>query len=165
VALWDTQASPHTSCVATLLHHQAAVTGLATIPGGRLLASGDDSGALLVTDLRSTGAGGNATGGRSIWEARERHTGGVTAVAAGTSSGGVALLASGGRDGTVRLWNAARGTPLQTIQTATYSRARGFFADALQQHRHEVTDLQFVDDGLMVCGMDGAVRFFPFTPA
>jgi hypothetical protein len=23
--------------------------------------------------------------------------------------------------------------------------------------------LQFVDDGLVVCGMDGALRFFPFA--
>lgn len=25
--------------------------------------------------------------------------------------------------------------------------------------------LQFVDDGLLVCGMDGALRFFPFNAA
>lgn len=42
---------------------QAAVTGLATVPGGRLLASGDEGGALLVTDLRTTGAGSSATCG------------------------------------------------------------------------------------------------------
>ncbi len=60
--------------------------------------------------------------GRSVWEARERHVGGVTAVAAGAASGGPALVASGGRDGAVRLWSASRGALLQTIQTAPHSR-------------------------------------------
>lgn len=66
------------------------------------------------------GAWGGA--GRSVWEARERHVGGITAVAAGPGAGGAALVASGARDGTVRLWSAARGTLLQTFQTALYSR-------------------------------------------
>lgn len=161
-AMWDTAAPPHQSLITALLHHQSTVTQLAAVPGGRLLASGDETGSLVVTDMRMNGSI-ESGGGRGIWESKERHAGGVTALASGITSTGQPVIASGSKDGLLRLWSASRGTLIQTIETAQYSRGRNFFAEAIQQHRHEVKGLQFVDDGLTACGMDGAVRFFPFT--
>lgn len=43
---------------------QATVTRLAALPGGWLLASADDDGLLMVTDVRSLGAG---LGGENFW--------------------------------------------------------------------------------------------------
>lgn len=61
---------------------------------------------------------------RPVWEAKERHPGGVTALAAGRAANGGPLLAWGGRDGAVRLCSADRGTLLQTLDTAQYSRGK-----------------------------------------
>ncbi len=159
---------------------------------------------------------------RPVWEAKERHPGGVTALAVGRAATGGPLLAWGGRDGAVRLCSAGRGTLLQTLDTAQYSRGerpkgnsawprvvgdgklvfrslgqrcvsmsmplcnarafkvlhgsqlagvlpsylamfagmscchvragRGFFADALQHHRHEITGAVPVK-ALVDCGL------------
>lgn len=58
-----------------------------------------------------------------MWEAAEAHPAGVSALAAGRlPASGAAVLASGGRDGAVKLWAPHRGQLLAALDTAQYSR-------------------------------------------
>lgn len=68
-----------------------------------------------------------------MWEVKEAHPGGVSALSAGRAANGGPLMATGGRDGAVRLWSAGRGTPLQALDTAQYSRGACTSHDCLQK--------------------------------
>lgn len=59
---------------------------------------------------------------RPVWEAKEAHPSGVSALAAGRLPGGAPILASGGRDGTVKLWAPQRAQLLMALDTAQYSK-------------------------------------------
>eukprot|EP00960_Hanusia_phi_P011518 336300-Hanusia_phi.AAC.1 len=98
--LWDIT---HGECVRLFKGHRSPISCLAVSPCGKLLASGSDSGELLVWDIASS---------KCVFEL-PGHEGGVLSVE--FSSGEGSLLASGGLDCTVRLWdmtqtNHAKGT-------------------------------------------------------
>lgn len=74
---------------------------------------------------------------RPAWEAKDAHPAGVSALAAGRLPGGAAILASGGRDGSVKLWAPQRGQLLAALDTAQFS--RGLYINLTQFSRPEVT--------------------------
>ncbi|EFN55699.1 hypothetical protein CHLNCDRAFT_133982 [Chlorella variabilis] len=91
VRLWDVRTG---QCCRLLVGHKDKISALAFSPDGTTLATADASGTLIVWDLATA---------KRLTTAHE-HRGPVWSLA--YSQGEGALLASGGADNTVRLWNA-----------------------------------------------------------
>jgi transcription initiation factor TFIID subunit 5 len=96
VRLWDVR---NGTCSRLLTGHRAAITSLAMSPDGKSLTSGDATGAVLSWDLGSA---------RCVAKAPAAHAGPVWSLAYSQGEGSV--LASGGADCTVKLWDSARGS-------------------------------------------------------
>jgi WD40 repeat protein len=111
------------------------VRGVAMDPEGRLIASGEDGGAVRLWDAE-TGepVGGPLTG----------HEGAVHAVAFSPDG---QRIASAGEDGTVRLWDASTGSPV---------------GEPLRGHQKDVYAVAFSPDGQRIAsaGEDGTVRLW-----
>ena len=144
VRLWD----PETRATigVPLARHQYDVTALASSPREScLLASADSNGTLLVWNL--------ADAGELVTELRA-HGGSVTCLAFGQRSKGPPWLASGGIDGTVRLWRLGPTEP-----------------EVLHGHLGAVNSLAFLEpphkpSTLLSAGSDGTVRIWePLTGA
>lgn len=76
------------------------------LPAG-LLAIGHDTGALTLTNLQTRG---------SCWSIEHAHRGAITALACSPDG---QLLASGGQDGHVHLWQVASGAPAGSFSCAS----------------------------------------------
>jgi WD40 repeat protein len=181
---------------------------------GAVLVVGDDAGSVLGYDVRVL----DAT--RPLWGVRQQQqqlglatssgaaaaaassTAGVTSLACwdpawlGSGAGGTAaglsdVVASGGRDSSVVLWDARSGALLQSLQCAHFSERKGLLervglgggsgrvssgglddpaGSVVLRPRPPgavpaaVTDLHACAEGLLTCGGDGVVRFHPLTP-
>lgn len=125
VRIWDTLSPLHSACVGHLDYHDShgGCTSLTMLPGGLLLASGGETGHVAVHDLRMLGG---SAGGRLLWHAKHGSPGGghygrvmcaVSGLRPGaprtSSASEAAMLVTGGKDGTVRLWNGSNGKSLQ----------------------------------------------------
>jgi WD40 repeat protein len=127
-SLWDVPGE--TSTTKTLGGHVASsVWGVDFSPGGALASAGQD-GEILVWDNPRGGTGPALTG----------HRGAVNSLA---FSGDGRVLASGGDDHTIRLWNPSVLRPLGT---------------PLAGHRDDVTSLSFSRDGGILASADAAGR-------
>ena len=116
--LWDTASG---RLLTTLQGHSSAVRGVALSETGQLVASASYDGTVKLWEVPpdALSAGQNVDSPTAhAFPVEQRatlhgHTGGVLDVAL---SGDGALVASGGWDGTVKLWDARTGACLQTLQ-------------------------------------------------
>ncbi len=172
VGLWDSAAPPDAARVGALRHHRDAVLCLRALPGGWLLAAGDAAGALSLTDVRMLGGGAGAGGARVLWSVRAakgavRHLaalplgGAARPRAAALGAAGDAALVSGGADGVVRVWDAAAGRLLQSVELAPAAGAPGGGRRSLGGRDAGVAALDVCDEGVLACGGGGAVRLLP----
>ena len=147
------------------------------LPGGWLLAFGDEAGALGLSDIRMMGGG---KGARLLWSVKAAHGplasiawavapsggsghGGATAglLPLGVAGGGGArlgALVSGGQDGAVRVWQPSDGQLLQSVEGGRQG-ARPASAGAASP----VTGLAPCAEGVVACYEDGTVRLLPFV--
>jgi hypothetical protein len=172
VGLWDSAAPPDAARVGALRHHRDAVLCLRALPGGWLLAAGDAAGALSLTDVRMLGGGAGAGGARVLWSVRAakgavRHLtalplgGAVRPRAAALGAAGDVALVSGGADGVVRVWDAAAGRLLQSVELAPAAGAPGGGRRSLGGRDAGVAALDVCDEGVLACGGGGAVHLLP----
>src|SRR5438309_1229523 len=107
VRLWETTTGRP---LATLQGHTGGVRGVALSADGRLLASGGGDGTVRLwslADMRGLGVsmlGMQEAGSAQLLASLQAHIGGVRSVALSADG---QLLASGGVEGTVRLWSLA----------------------------------------------------------
>ncbi|KAI3425901.1 hypothetical protein D9Q98_007874 [Chlorella vulgaris] len=94
VRLWDVRSG---SCCRLFVGHKDKISAMAFSPDGASMATADASGAVIVWDLATS---------KRLASTKE-HRGPVWSLA--YSQGEGALLASGGADNTVRIWNAKPG--------------------------------------------------------
>ena len=165
---------------------QVPVTALCMLPGGWLLSSSDEAGALSLSDIRMMGG---SKGPRVLWSVRAAH-GSIAGIAwaaggAATSSGrgrgpaGLGIfpgvlaataaaqgswqggLVTGGQDGAVRVWQPADGQLVQSVefgrQGAAGERPGSGAAGAA------VTGVTACPEGVVMCCADGAVRLLPYS--
>ena len=131
ITLWDTASRRPVGRV--LSGHGDAVLGLAFSPDGRSLVSSSRSGKTVI--VRDPGTG------KPAGPAFEAHGGSAVALAIGPDG---KLMATGGGDQTVQLWNLADRTPL---------------GPPLRGHRSNVVSLAFSPDGSLLAtgSWDGSV--------
>ncbi|CAL5224911.1 g7676 [Coccomyxa viridis] len=166
IALWDTMAALSAGPIASLDHHSSLVTALQVLPGGRLLASSDETGNVAVADLRMLGS----TRQPMLWQAKSAG-GGVTCL----TSGPRPALVSGSREGVITSWAVDSGIALQTIditqvqpsalQKRLPAKGASFFSEAFRSTRqsaaHVITGLASCPEGIVSCCLDGTLRFHP----
>ena len=173
ISLWNITSSE--SCVGRLQHHKSPINRLKTLPGGWLLAAGDDAGNLSVSDVRMLGSSNTAS---VLWTTKAckgtlRAIDTISLDVSGESREqqmaptGVANcgVVSGGDDGIIRIWEASSGKLIQqTISPHASSTPKTNRILALASgdpQKYGITDLTVSDEGIMSTGTDGIVRLFP----
>jgi WD40 repeat protein len=175
ISLWDTVSPRSESCIGYLSQHKHPVNCLQTLPGGWLLASADDKGALSVSDVRMIGSSSNKA--RTLWNVRASR-GKICAIKTlpldriqmqprklalsaghGTGTG----LVTAGDDGIVRIWDASSGKLVQETDPVYEKtpRAHGLLHLRSGENKYSITDLSVCDEGIITCGTDGIVRLYP----
>ena len=94
--------------LAALPGHNGWVQNLCFSSEGRLLFSADSWGRLTCHDVSDSNT-------PQLWSHPEAHTGGIQALAVAPSN---QWVASGGHDGSVRLWSVTNGKPLRSLSTS-----------------------------------------------
>jgi WD40 repeat protein/transcriptional regulator with XRE-family HTH domain len=146
--LWETASG---QCLAVMQSHRGLILGVAISADGHLAASGGDDGMIRLWDMtprmmptmrESTSLQASGPQGRLL-ATLQGHAGTVTSVALSADG---RLLASGGDDGALRLWETASGRCLAT----------------LPGHLGQILSVSVDDDGRLVAsgGYDGTVRLW-----
>ena len=184
VALWDARAPPDAGPSARAAAGGGPlVTSLASLPGGRALVVGDETGGLAAVDLRALG-GGRCTTRAVAWRA-ERGGGsggsgggtpassdpGVTCAAAGVAGAHGAVVVVGDRGGGVRVLSGGDGALLQRLGPEQRSGAAtppsgvsGWLAGLVGASARStttaapITGVTLCADGVAACSLDGVVR-------
>jgi WD40 repeat protein len=101
---------------------------------------------------------GGSTSDRTVWSIPRAHPGGVHTI---ESVPGTSMFLTGGKDGEVKLWDAASSRLVRTWERAhdkrTFLNARG--GGAVMQVA--VTLVLPLQDGMLSCGADGIVKLYP----
>ncbi|KAK9861889.1 hypothetical protein WJX84_003839 [Apatococcus fuscideae] len=180
IVLWDTNSHPRAPPVARITHHSSLVTALQMLPGGQLLASGDEMGELAVKDLRMLGQSSSTVSKQTVWSRQGGHStgpgSGISCLAIGPKPSGRLLLASGSRDGRVCLWSPDKGSLQQAVHMSSPPpqpaqnrlRGKGFFSELLRPktlHNTSgvVSGVAMCPDGLLTCSIEGLVHFHKFS--
>jgi WD40 repeat protein len=139
VLVWDPLTGNHLG--KRLVHSGVSSVALGIGADGRLLlASGSSQGAVRVWDPLAGGPVGERF---FIGEPRYAHSGGVSSLAFGVAADGRPLLASGGADGILRVWDPLTGAPV---------------GEPVSAHRGDVSSLAFgaSADGRLLLASGGA---------
>jgi WD40 repeat protein len=152
VRVWE---APSGRLLATLQGHTGTVWSVALSADARLLASGGFDGTVRLWDLRSASSAGQGVPGGRLLASLQGHVGTVWGVALSADG---RLLASGGMDGTIRVWETHFGRP-----SAHDARLLG----VLQGHTGAVWAVALSTDGRLLAsgGLDRTVRLWetPFA--
>eukprot|EP00892_Ulva_mutabilis_P007076 jgi/Ulvmu1/4740/UM020_0024.1 len=174
VTLWDVTVPLNSAC-AGVVHTANHVADAAVSRDGVTALVVDRHGDVCAYDLRKLTAsapvsmGGN---GPLVWRAERAHGGGATCVtvcprqfAAGVEGlQDVEAVATGGRDGSVKLWDISTGVTVQTLHKLHSTVNRGLFGFSSSEERaaSKVKSLSFDATGLVSVGHNDSVVVTPW---
>lgn len=176
VAVCDILRPPAVSQVCTLVAHSTGATRVEVVSQGALLLSGGEDGDLMVHDLRMVEAGAAPV---MMWLKSRAHSAPVTAMALGNVQGREVWV-TGGRDGSLRVWDVRAQELVQAMDQvhSTEARPASFLLSAFTRLAAQgpagadggrqgsmISTLCLADEGLISGGHDGAIKLFPWAPA
>ncbi|KAK9799814.1 hypothetical protein WJX73_002530 [Symbiochloris irregularis] len=140
VTIWDTLAPVSTGPVARLVHHSALVTALQVLPGGRILATADETGMVAAVDIRMLESSGGGAPAQQpspkalLWRCRQEG-GGVSCLEAGIRPAtGLPILVAGTRGGSLHALAPDTGALLQSVLPVSRGlprpKSRGLFSSS-----------------------------------
>lgn len=175
ISLWDITSRPQDACIGRLKHHKDDVCCIHTLPGGWLLAAGDNEGRLSVTDVRMMGS--SSSNASVLWAVRaakgritsldvlqscnlERKSGSLLM---GAASGYGSGVVTAGVDGIIRIWEANSGKLLQETDPifTNFQKANRLLSLTSHDPKHLISDIEICEEGILASGTDGVVRLFP----
>lgn len=173
ISVWDSLVPVGAACVASVLGARAPVRDVCLLPGSVALVAAMTDGSIAAYDLRmlrGAARGGADKKSEALWSEEKAHAGGAVCVHA--CPGGLAppgaparLLASGGGDGAVALWDVTLGKRVQTLERAHTLPRRMLFAFGHSEDRvgAKVKGVSFHAAGLVSCGHNCSVLLTPWA--
>lgn len=176
ITLWDVTVPLNGARAGTVqtAHH---VAGAAVCRDATTVIAVDRHGDVCAYDLRKLTHGTPAVAGSSgngalIWRAERAHAGGATCIALCPSYiaarvpsfADAEIAATGGRDGSVVLWDASTGVAVQTLHKLHTTASRGLFGFSTSEERapSKVKSVSFDATGLVSIGHNDSVVVTPW---
>lgn len=163
--VWDSLCHPRRAGVLSGTAFEVGCSSVAAIPGkaSTTLVACGLGGEVAALDFRKLSSGSGRPGASALWQSGSAHGAPIMASCGLRPSVGVTAVATGCRDGDVRIWDAESGACLHTFprlhgkHTFMYPYGK---ESVMQVGTSELVELS---EGFLSCGGDGSVKLTRFS--